>query len=544
MKRVAIYARKSTEHQKEATLEYQVEQGELWCAEHGYNVIAILEDTYTGTELERPEMDKLRQMVKDGLVDVIVIWKYDRLARKMMDQGFLLYEWERAGVIVESVKENFDDTPEGQLLRQVIAWMAEREHKTIMERTAIGRRKRVEGGKPLFSDKPLYGYLVRDDRAGYVRDPLTAPVVERIFQMAADGVSLREICRTLVAEGVPAPRGGKLWPETTVQRILENPAYWGKYTALRLTADKTPNRKIGKDGRRLKNPRTIMQAGIILPEGTAPALVSEELAMRAQGKRRGRGGQSRRIHPLRLLEGFVFCGDDGYKCRCSYIGGYPRYTCPYGNIIPSMRCSNTKTATQLDEQVWEDVVKQLGHPEDILAHKRQAYEALRDEALKWYEYAAKLQEEQNRMYKAWSEEEDETMKAMARNRLKQIEAELKGTKDEKGVEAKRDELAEMANQAAEDMSLAGYALTQAKWSAEGDLTMEQKRIILKLVGCRVEMKRREERGVSVTVSLNPGFGSEPTLRSGGFYHTEADEAEEKVTPVLPASKSTRGHNLL
>jgi site-specific DNA recombinase len=565
-KRAVIYARKSAEGQKVATLEQQLERGEVWCQDKGHTIIDTLADTYTGTELERPEMDKLRQMVKDGLVDVVVIWKYDRLSRNDMDAGFLMYEFDKAGVTVESVSEpSIDNSDEGRLLRGIASWHADRERKAILQRTSDGRRARVARGLPLPGRSPLYGYKWRADKGVYEVNPDTAPIVVKIFNWAAEGVAIRQICRRLKDEGILSPLGAALWSVTSVMHLIDNPAYYGKAAAMRWKTDTTHDRKKGKDGHTLKKPRRTLTKGTPLPAGAVPALVSEELAMKAQEMRQARGGNHRRIHPMRLLEGFVFCGDDGYRCRVNYVRGRPYYACIFSHGTPGRKCANTKSATQLDEQVWEDVVKQLDDISPLINHKERIYEAAKQEAEQWQEYMTKLQDEQRRLVDAYARTDDAMMQAMLRNRVAEIRSELEGTHDTKGVEATRNEKFAAMERAAEDRMKARRAIISAAGKVgsasvtvgevehigkqlyeyertQPGLTFEEKRIVLALVGCRVEIRRREgERGVGITVSLNPGIASERTLPEGStiqFIGPHDDEkTDDKVTPKL---SSVRG----
>jgi site-specific DNA recombinase len=95
-----------------------------------------------------------------------------------------LSEAEHAGVEWDSVTEDIDDSPQGQILRAVIGGMAEMERLKIAERTQRGKRARIEAGKYNVGSHAPYGYSWEDPatKARLVENPATAPVVRRIFR--------------------------------------------------------------------------------------------------------------------------------------------------------------------------------------------------------------------------------------------------------------------------------------------------------------------------------------------------------------------------
>ncbi len=130
-----------------------------------------------------------------GEIDVILAYSLDRVSRSQTHLGFLLSEWDHAGVRLALVTEDLEDTPEGRLLQSVRSFVAEVERLKIKERTVRGRRARAESGRLLPGRKPPIGYLWNDDsKDRLVEDPLTAPVVRRLFRDVTRG-SIAEIGR-------------------------------------------------------------------------------------------------------------------------------------------------------------------------------------------------------------------------------------------------------------------------------------------------------------------------------------------------------------
>src|SRR5205814_5475732 len=131
---------------------------------------------------ERPQLTALREAVRQHEIDAVIAYAIDRLARDPVHLGVVLSEADHAGVPVAFVAEPLDDSPEGQLIRFVRGYAAKVEHEKIKERTMRGRLARARAGKPGVGPRPRYGYRWRDaEKSGLEIDPLTVPVVQRLF---------------------------------------------------------------------------------------------------------------------------------------------------------------------------------------------------------------------------------------------------------------------------------------------------------------------------------------------------------------------------
>src|SRR5207248_9063182 len=130
-------------------------------AEHGYDIdeARVYVEVHTGAELwERPRLTRLREAVREGVVNVVVAYALDRLSRDQRHVTLILAEAENAGVSIEFVTERLEDTAEGRLLLSIKGYLAEAERMKTRERTSRGRRSRVESGLPLAGPRPPYGY--------------------------------------------------------------------------------------------------------------------------------------------------------------------------------------------------------------------------------------------------------------------------------------------------------------------------------------------------------------------------------------------------
>ncbi len=135
--RAAIYCRVSSAGQEDnSSLGTQEAACRAYAEERGWTVVGVYREVHSGAELfERPELTRLREAMRGGAFDVLLVHALDRLSRKQTHQGLVLSEAEHAGVVWDSVTEDIDDSPQGQILRAVIGGMAEMERLKIMERT-------------------------------------------------------------------------------------------------------------------------------------------------------------------------------------------------------------------------------------------------------------------------------------------------------------------------------------------------------------------------------------------------------------------------
>src|SRR5919201_451932 len=96
---------------------------------------------------ERPGLDELRRLLREGAADVVVAYAVDRLSRNQNHIGVLFDEVQRAGARLEFVTEKFEDTAVGRFILAARAFIAEVEREKIVERTTRGRVERARQGK-------------------------------------------------------------------------------------------------------------------------------------------------------------------------------------------------------------------------------------------------------------------------------------------------------------------------------------------------------------------------------------------------------------
>lgn len=240
--RCAIYTRKSTEEgldqnynsldaQRDACLSYIASQkSEGWVA---------LRDTYddggfTGGNLNRPALQRLLADIREGFVDVIVVYKIDRLSRSLADFAKLVELFDEHKVTFVSVTQSFNTTTSmGRLTLNILLSFAQFERELAGERVrdkiASARQRGIwMGGMP-----PL-GYDVVDRRL--VPNPTEAKLVNRIFEQYLALGSVTVLANELRSEGITTKswttlkdksRQGRLVDKGYLYKLFKNPVFVG-----------------------------------------------------------------------------------------------------------------------------------------------------------------------------------------------------------------------------------------------------------------------------------------------------------------------------
>ena len=231
--RCAVYTRKSSEEGLELefnSLDAQREACESYIASQRSEGWVLVRDHYddggiSGGTLERPGLQRLLGDIEDGLVDVIVCYKIDRLSRSLMDFSKLVEVFDRNQVTFVSVTQSFNTTTSmGRLTLNILLSFAQFEREVTGERIrdkfAASRRKGIwMGGVP-----PL-GYVVKD-RKLIVQDK-DAAQVRWVFDRFIEIGSATVLARELAARGIVSPRG-HLIDKKFIYRMLNNPVYIGE----------------------------------------------------------------------------------------------------------------------------------------------------------------------------------------------------------------------------------------------------------------------------------------------------------------------------
>src|SRR5450755_4729359 len=212
MRMAAIYARVSSAQQREEnTIASQTASLIEFANQHELEVPKewVLEDEgYSGATLERPGLERVRDLAAEGQIQVVLAYSPDRLSRKYAYQILLIEEFARYGVETSFVKSPQGNSPEDQLLVQFQGMIAEYERAQILERSRRGKRHRAQQGSISVLSGAPYGYrFVKNSgstAAYYEVVGAEADVVRLVFQTYIEqAASINEITRMLNERQIP-----------------------------------------------------------------------------------------------------------------------------------------------------------------------------------------------------------------------------------------------------------------------------------------------------------------------------------------------------
>jgi site-specific DNA recombinase len=384
MKMAAIYARVSSEQQREehtiasqtaALIEFaktrQLEVPTEWVFE---------DEGFSGATLERPGLERIRDLAAEGQIQVVLAYSPDRLSRKYAYQILLMEELAKHGVETVFVNAPQGTSPEDQLLVQFQGMIAEYERAQILERSRRGKRHRARSGEvSVLSGAPYgYRYIRKTEEAPAIYQVIEAEaqVVRRVYEMyTIKNLSIGEITRRLNARKVATRKQGSRWERSTVWAMLRNPAYRGAASfgktrvAKRVRVTRALRRRggiVSRDSAAHERPR---EDWIEIP---VPSLVSEDSFARAQELLHENKIRSRRrtITPS-IVQGLVSCQKCGYAfSRTSTYTSARKihyYKCIGSDSWRKLGgpvCDNGRFVRQdlLDQIVWNEVIRLLEDP--------------------------------------------------------------------------------------------------------------------------------------------------------------------------------------
>jgi site-specific DNA recombinase len=227
-KRAVLYARVSTDEQARSgySLAQQLEALREHAAKEGYEVLEEVSDPgQSGASLERPGMDRVRNLVQAGDVSVVLAQDRDRFAREPAYHYLLRREFEERGTKIRALNDRGDESPEGELTDGILDQLGKYERAKIAERTRRGKLQKAREGKIIATSKPPYGFRYNDSRNGLLLHEPECRVVEKIFRLAAEGHGTKAIQTRLYREGIPSPTGKETWHRPTLKRMILSDTY-------------------------------------------------------------------------------------------------------------------------------------------------------------------------------------------------------------------------------------------------------------------------------------------------------------------------------
>jgi len=367
-RRAVLYARVSGDdrHNESRNLNGQLDMCRAYAQQHGYEIVAELAEDdrgASGAAFELPQLNRVRELAQGHGFDVLITRELDRLSRNLAKQLIVEEDLKRAKVAIEYVLGEYPDTPEGSLMKNIRAVIAEYERLKIVERTTRARRLKVATGSVLVQGRPPYGYdVVQQDDGRYMLEIVEeqAAIVRRIFGWYVIGenghgpLSMRTIQRRLSQLRVPTAqderdvghakkRARGEWPQSTIHKILTNETYRGVWRY---------RKQIDQDGRRQRGKLSETIAVQV------PAIISDELWEKCQARRlTARDRSPRSLSHEYLMRRRLVCGRCGVKLVADPASQYQYYRCPASKPkqmthphqcdLPGFR------SLFLDQVVWE-----------------------------------------------------------------------------------------------------------------------------------------------------------------------------------------------
>lgn len=282
-----------------------------------YQIIEYCDDGFSGTNFDRPQVQKMLSAAEHGHIQVIIVKDFSRFGRNSIEVGNYLEEiFPYTGLRFISVNDNYDsndyfgDTGGFEisiknLISQTYAQDASRKIKSNFE-------AKVRSGE-FIPFKKIYGYITTADKKLIV-DEAPARIVRRIFEMKREGKSYPEISKELNTEKILVPtlyfkydsidrndsvKEMNLWNRTILSSIVNDERYTGKLIYGRYKSDKIRSKTFSR----------VPREKWIIVEGNHEAIISEDLFAEVQSKiKRKSESQKGRVCRESLFHSKVVCG--------------------------------------------------------------------------------------------------------------------------------------------------------------------------------------------------------------------------------------------
>ena len=336
----ALYVRLSRDDENEGdsnSIAHQIEILTKYAKDHGITSYKVYKDDgYSGTSFKRPGFQEMMTDIEAGLVSMVIVKDMSRFGRNYLEVGlYTEIRFPEMGVRFIAVNDGVDSddqmgndfTPFRNIINE---WYAKDTSKKIR---AVFRNKGMSGQR--LSTNAPYGYI-RGEDGHLLVDEETAPVVELIFQLCAEGNGPGKIARMLKERSIPTPgtiefqRTGRTrnyhpdnpcgWNESSISNILEQDAYLGRTTNFKTTKLSYKSKK--------KIENTPDKWAVF--EDTHKAIIDPEtweIVQKAREQRR----RPTKMGEMGMFSGLAYCADCGarlYHCRtASWTHEQECYTC-------------------------------------------------------------------------------------------------------------------------------------------------------------------------------------------------------------------------
>lgn len=328
-KRAVIYARYSSDMQREESIAAQLRAAQDYCKKRGYTVIReYCDEAKSGRTDNRPQYQMMLADARRKRFDVIVFHKVDRNARNEYDYYFHKAQLTKLGISLEYAAQNIDDSPEGSMMEAMLVGMAAYYSRNLAKEVTKGLNEnaykvKFNGGTP-----PL-GYDIKDGR--YIINEYESCAIKMIFNMYKDGYGYAQIIDELNRNGFKT-KVGKKFGKNSLHSILRNRRYVGDYFYGKVNTR--------PDGTR--NSHSVSE-NMIVVENSIPAIISRSvfdmvLCKMQANRHRNAAFKAKTIY---ALSGLLKCGE----CGANMVG---KTTSARGNRYQYYKCGAQERRSSSD----------------------------------------------------------------------------------------------------------------------------------------------------------------------------------------------------
>lgn len=305
-----FYGRYSSELQSDGqSIPSQRRNVKVYAKSHNIRIVnEYIDEAFTATNSNRPSFQRMLKDAKEKKFKHIIVHKFDRFSRDSREAKNIIYELQLLGIKITSVLEDYGDTPEGLMQRDLQLILAEYYSNNLSREVSKGLYENAYNGIANGST-PLIGYRINPETRRYEINPDTVEIPRLIFKrFVYDRWSYREISEELRSLGYKTSFGNDWNDKSAFYDILSNKRYIGIYTFGR-----TYKNPITKKRNQHRKNDTILEVPDMIPK-----IIDEETFYKAQEileyRKRRRG--SFKAKENYILSGLIFCG----KCGNPYHG--------------------------------------------------------------------------------------------------------------------------------------------------------------------------------------------------------------------------------
>ena len=313
----------SITNQRNLLMNFVKEKGFIFVGEY-------VDDGYSGTNFERPGFTKMIEDIKNKMVNLVIVKDLSRLGRDHVMTGYYIENFfPENNIRFISLQENYDSAinqASNDSSTFIIACNDYYSRQNSIKIRSVLNDKRKKG--KFIGSNPSYGYMKDPDEKGHlIADPEYAPVVKKLFEMAANGVGLSDITSYLNDNKIKTPsslkrknpnskmRYNEQWTISSVKKILKNRMYTGDMVQSTQT----------KVNYKSKKKKTLPKSNWDIVPGTHEPLVDKLTFERIQGNVK-RTNVSVGNREKRLFENLLFCKECGNALTITYRKNHNYWT--------------------------------------------------------------------------------------------------------------------------------------------------------------------------------------------------------------------------